>query len=422
MQHPRPGLGENITYWEDNPKNAGPSWVNWFTGNRNTPQVFLRHPEVGEEKKGDSQRVTAVFRYRYSYSAPPKDLIYRATAKGIMNLRVRLLRPDGKELGLLDKVYVLNSETDLRIPLGKEAVNRALEFAQPYQKGALTTATRETLRSMSVFFAQARPGMLQRPVPLRGPYEIKVTAVLVGKDAFLRGQQLVVAGDVFGLLGTDSWGRDIWSGAIAGVKWALLIGLVTAAVSVAVGVLYGVASAYFGGWVDALLMRIYDVFQSIPFLPVLIVVSAVFKPSFWVLIFMMCLFFWVGPVRTVRSIGLQLREETYVEAARALGASGRRIIFQHMIPQLVPYAFASMALAVPGAVVSEATVSLIGLGDATVVTWGQILHDAMANGAALQGMWWWIVPPGLLIALMGMTFAFVGFAMDTILNPKLRTR
>ena len=137
---------------------------------------------------------------------------------------------------------------------------------------------------------------------------------------------------------------------------------------------------------------------------------------------MMCLFFWVGPVKTVRSMALQIKENTYIEAAKALGASHRRIVFRHLLPQLVPYAFATMALSVPAAIVYEASISLIGLGDATVVTWGQILQDAYASGAVLQGTWWWVVPPGIAIALMGMTFAFIGFAMDTILNPKLRTR
>ena len=93
-----------------------------------------------------------------------------------------------------------------------------------------------------------------------------------------------------------------------------------------------------------------------------------------------------------------------------------------MIPLLIPYSFASMALYVPSAIVYEASISLLGLGDATIVTWGQILHDALRGGAVINGLWWWVIPPGLFIALMGMTFAFIGFAMDRILHPKLRTR
>jgi peptide/nickel transport system permease protein len=206
------------------------------------------------------------------------------------------------------------------------------------------------------------------------------------------------------------------------VKWALLIGLLTAVISVSIGVIYGVMSAYLGGWKDSLMQRIFEIFISVPLLPVLIVMSAVFKPSIWVIILIMSIFYWVGPVKTVRSMGLQIKEETYIEASRALGASNARIIFKHMVPLLIPYAFASMALYVPGAIVVEATLSLLGLGDPTIVTWGQILQDAHSGGAMLSGMWWWVVPPGLAIALMGMTFAFVGFAMDKILNPKLKTR
>jgi peptide/nickel transport system permease protein len=196
----------------------------------------------------------------------------------------------------------------------------------------------------------------------------------------------------------------------------------TALVAVSIGVIYGVMSAYAGGWKDSLMQRIFEIFVSIPLLPLLIVMSAIFKPSIFTLIIMMSAFFWVGPVKTVRSIGLQIKEEVYIEASRSRGASGARIIFRHMVPLLVPYAFASMALYVPGAIVYESTISLLGLGDSTIVTWGQILHDALSGGAVLNRQWWWVVPPGLTIAMMGMTFAFIGFAMDKILHPRLRTR
>ena len=126
---------------------------------------------------------------------------------------------------------------------------------------------------------------------------------------------------------------------IAGIKWALLIGLLTAVVAVSIGVIYGVMSAYWGGWKDSLMQRIFEVFVSIPLLPLLIVMSAIFKPSIWTMIVMMSAFFWVGPVKTVRSMGLQIKEETYIEASKAFGASSLRIIFRHMIPLLIPYAF-----------------------------------------------------------------------------------
>ena len=119
-------------------------------------------------------------------------------------------------------------------------------------------------------------------------------------------------------------------------------------------------------------------------------------------------------------MALQIKEQVYVEAARVLGAGTGRIIFRHMVPQLLPYAFAQMALSVPSAVLSEASLSYLGLGDPTAVTWGQILHDAQVAGAAVNGYWWWVIPPGLAIALVGLTFVLIVTALDRVLNPRLR--
>ncbi|MBE9542482.1 MAG: ABC transporter permease, partial [Proteobacteria bacterium] len=270
--------------------------------------------------------------------------------------------------------------------------------------------------------SEAKEGILVYPSPLKGTYKLIAEIILPGENDEVVDIYFTFSGGVSGWLGTDSSKRDIWSGVVAGVKWALLIGLLTALTAVSIGVTYGVMSAYLGGWKDSLMQRIFELFLGVPLLPVLIVMSAIFKPNIWIMILMMSCFFWVGPVKTVRSMGLQIKEETYIEAAQAFGASSSRIIFKHMIPLLIPYAFASMALYVPRAIVYEASISLLGLGDSTIVTWGQILHDALTGGAVLNGLWWWVIPPGLFIALMGMTFAFIGFAMDKILHPKLRTR
>jgi peptide/nickel transport system permease protein len=413
----------DITYWEDNPKNAAPAWTNWFTTKKLTPQSILDDPEIKEKKAANTQVLEAVFKYDYFYDVPPIDLILRATGKGLINMVIELERPDGLTLEVTKKSIKLSSEAPIRVSLDKEGTSMVGEFLKSYEDPVILQGiSMSTVKPVEVFFVQAQNRLLDNPVPLKGEYRIKLTSVAVGSNSFLKEPEITVAGRVFGLMGTDASKRDIWSGVIAGTKWALLIGLLTSAVAVVIGVFYGVTSAYFGGTVDQVMMRLYEIFQSIPLLPVMIVVSAVFKPSIWTMILMMCSFFWVSSVRTVRSMGLQIKEETYVEAAHALGASNRRIIFKHMVPQLIPYAFASMALQVPVSIVYEASISLIGLGDATIVTWGQILHDAMQGGAVLQGIWWWIVPPGLFIAIMGMTFAFLGFAMDTILNPKLKTR
>jgi peptide/nickel transport system permease protein len=230
-----------------------------------------------------------------------------------------------------------------------------------------------------------------------------------------------VLGKSHGLLGTDAYRRDLWSGLVAGVKWALMIGLFTALLAVLIGVLFGITSAYFGGKTDAMMQRIYEVLVSIPLLPLLIVLAAVFQPNIWVMIILMCAFFWTGSQKTVRAIALQIKEETFIEASKGFGASSRWVIFKHMFPLLLPYSLAQMALMVPSAIVYEASVSFLGLGDPTIVSWGQILHDAFTGGAVVNGLWWWAVPPGIAIAVVGSTFALLGFALDTIIAPRLRT-
>jgi len=169
-------------------------------------------------------------------------------------------------------------------------------------------------------------------------------------------------------------------------------------------------------------MRFQEFMASIPSLPILILMGAYFGGhiKLWQIVVLLVLFGWVGIARVARSMALQIKEQTYVEAAKALGAGTGRIIFKHMVPQLLPYAFAQMALSVPSAVLSEASLSYLGLGDPTAVTWGQILHDAQVAGAAVNGYWWWVIPPGLAIALVGLTFVLIGTALDRVLNPRLK--
>jgi len=253
-------------------------------------------------------------------------------------------------------------------------------------------------------------------------YTITVTALLLNDQSTFQAPSVVVSGHVSGLLGTDLSKRDVFTGIVVGIRWALIIGILTSVLTVFVGVVLGVCAAYFGGAVDWLLNRLYEFVYLLPVLPFLIVISAIFKPTIWTLIAIICLFFWTGPYKPVYSMALQIREETYVEASRALGARPGRVIFRHILPLLLPYSFAVMALSVPAVIVYEASVSLLGLGDSSIVTWGQILHDALGQGAVINNLWWWVVPPGLMIALMGMAFAFLGTALDRILHPRLRTR
>jgi peptide/nickel transport system permease protein len=419
------GKWRSIDYWIDNSSGAAPAWTNVFMRLK-APVTERIQAAKREETRLDSgaKMIVLEFPYRYSADKPPLDIIFHGIGTGDIPVTISVERPDGATIELASRYESDLKATDLRVSVEAEGKDATFSFLKNYaSEEALQSMSNTTFRAADVIFNVARPGMSETFSPLKGQYKIIATVILTDVANFkLEKPYFVAVGSVSGLLGTDNMKRDIFSGLVAGLKWALLIGFLTSAVSVLIGVLYGIVSAYYGGIVDTIMQFIFQIVNSMPILPVLIVVTAVFRPSIWFIILAMVVFFWTGPVMTVRSMALQIKEETYIEAAKALGASHARIIWRHMMPILIPYSFASMALSVPSAIVYESSVSLLGLGDASIVTWGQILHDAALGGAVLNGVWWWIIPPGLLIAVMGMTFAFLGFAMDKILHPKLKTR
>jgi len=165
-----------------------------------------------------------------------------------------------------------------------------------------------------------------------------------------------------------------------------------------------------GGWLDSLINRGYEFFSLMPVLPLLIVLSALYQPSLWSFFVLGTLFFWTRAFKPVYAMALQIRQEEFVTASRSMGSGRLWRAFRHVLPSLLPYGFSVMALSVPGVILYEASISLLGLGDTTTVTWGQMLHDALVQGAVVSGLWWWVLPPGLMIAVTGMTFAGLSIA------------
>jgi peptide/nickel transport system permease protein len=416
----------DISYWQDNSPSAPPAWTNAFSSKKAAVTSKLMGGKREEsELDGGVRLVTTSYDYNFTADEAPLDLIFHCQGTGDnVNVKFDVTRPDGETIELAQRLEQGIQNADIRLSAENDGRDAAFGFLKAHESEAnLASLSSESLRSTEIIFNTAREGMSSQFKALKGHYTVTATSMLINPDTDkIEKPYVVVTGSVSGVLGTDNMKRDIFSGLVAGLKWALFIGLFTSIVSVLIGVMYGIISAYYGGKVDSVMQFIFQIFNSMPVMPILIVLSAIFKPNIWFLIAVMVLFFWTGSVMTVRSMAMQIKEETYIEAAKALGASNSRIIWKHMTPLLIPYSFASMALAVPAAIVYESSISLLGLGDATIVTWGQILHDAMQGSAILNHIWWWIIPPGLLIAIMGMAFAFLGFAMDKILNPKLRTR
>ncbi len=238
---------------------------------------------------------------------------------------------------------------------------------------------------------------------------------------------LLITGTCYGLMGTDYKGRDLAEGLFYGFPIALTIGLLVALASTVIGVVAGLFSGYYGGFIDELIQRSVDVMGSIPLLPILILVAQSIAKTYvgedkpiimlTAIFTVLIVFSWGGLAIIIRSMTLSIKSELYVEAAKAVGASNLRIISKHILPQLVPYIAASLVYSTPNAILTEAGLSVLGVRHG-FPTWGNILADARLNGTISQ--WWWVLPPGFLIALVSLTFVLLGLALEKVVEPRLR--
>ncbi|HYB84017.1 MAG TPA: ABC transporter permease [archaeon] len=220
--------------------------------------------------------------------------------------------------------------------------------------------------------------------------------------------------------GTDDAGQDVLSEAIWGARGSLLIGFFATGIAILIGSAVGLLSGFYGGVKGEFLMRVTDIFLVLPALPLMIVLAAVLSPSLWNVALVIGITGWTGTARIVRSSVISLRERTYVYRARAVGCSDRRIVLQHILPDVVPLIFANAVIVAAFAVASEAFLSFLGLGDLSTISWGSMLYFAFNMGAFTVGAYWYFLPPGLLIVITILAFTGVGYGLDEVLNPRLR--
>lgn len=224
-------------------------------------------------------------------------------------------------------------------------------------------------------------------------------------------------------LGTNDIGQDIFSEILWGTRVSLMIGLIAATAAILVGTAVGVIAALAGGWLENLLMRITDIVLIIPFIPLAIVLAAFMGPSVWNTTAVIAIVIWARPARVVRSQALSVCNLTYVEAAHSLGGRFNHILRRHVLPAVVPLALSQFILATSSAILTEASLAFLGLGDPIQKSWGTILFYAQARGAFLNGSWpWWVLPPGLLISATVLAFVLIGRSLEEVLMPRLRLK
>ncbi len=423
----------NPAYWADNPKSAPPAWTR-LLGAKGVPHRLLEAAPGPVAVTGQEATLTT-FSYEYSGVRPPTFISF-----GLGEVRYRELplvitvvvdRPDGRSALLYRHIvpgprpgetgpYTRYAETSFRALLSEDpavADNVASFMRQEF--GLEVTPQRLRGRQAAALFGTPEEGSEFQPLPGGYTFSVRVLAQDAGDSV---GQvKLVLGGSTHGLMGTDAMGRDLASGLLFGFPVALAIGIITALVSTVIGTFLGIVSGYTGGRTDTLIQRSCDVLNNIPLLPILIFLIFILGQRLWLVVAILAFFGWPGLTIVTRSMVLQIRGGQLVESTRSLGASKWRIMFRHILFQIAPFVLAQMIFFTPAAILAEAGLSFLGLGDVSIPTWGQILEQGFQTGAVYLGYWWWVLPPGLLIVATALTFVLLTLGLEPVVNPRLRS-
>ncbi|WP_329160431.1 ABC transporter permease [Streptomyces sp. NBC_01717] len=220
-------------------------------------------------------------------------------------------------------------------------------------------------------------------------------------------------------LGTDQFGRSVLALLVWGARVSLTVGLLAAFLCVAIGTVVGIVAGHFHGWYSTVLMRVTDWFLVMPTLVLAIALATVMDRSIWTVILAIGVTTWPTTARLVRAQTLAVESRPYIERARALGGGHGHIMARHVLPNVMPLVLAQTTLVISSAILTEATLAFLGLGDPTITSWGGMLQDAREAGAVSAGDWWYLAPPGIAIALVALSFTLCGRAIESVLNPKL---
>ncbi|WP_268542389.1 ABC transporter permease [Candidatus Nitrosotenuis cloacae] len=403
----------NPTSWTLLPKSALPFWVNYFSEKKIPEHQIIESARTITQDYRSHHTLTQEFVTDYAFDYFPNDMIFQYTAnyEDSALLQMDVMRPDGVTLRLATTSLPHSEERVAfsdRIFFTSDSVRKNLLL-----QSSVFSFPIDGMSASEVVFSDSKSHQV-----LKGRYVFSVK--MSGFSDNTMESKLILGGKVFGFAGTDELRRDLAVGLLWGIPVALFIGTLVSVGSVVSGLVFGVYAGYKGGKTDESMMRLNDIVYALPALPFLIILSVTTSNSIFVMIGFLMIFGWVGVAKVSRSMALQIKTRQFVDAAKMMGQKDSRIIFRHIIPQILPYALASIAISVPAAITTEAGLSFLGLGDPSFPTWGQILHDAKSHGAAARGLWWWIVPPGVMIAATGLAFVFIGTALEAIANPKMK--
>jgi len=401
----------DVDAWNRNPKNAAPAWVNLFRKDDLPSTIILNSRDRAPSKSGVVSKsatvvsegmteITISFRFDFPYGAFPQDLTVYVDAEydeKMPLLSLTWLTPDGREI---------------------EVATSSIHSSYAYHLSQDEKLKRRLDGQLPIHALLADPAA-ETPVPLKGAYELRVSAFVFEEGADLDAE-LVLPGRVYGLAGTDHRRRDLMVALLWGMPVALAFGLLAAVGTSVSTMVIAAVGAWFGGWVDSLVQRITEVNMLLPFLPVSLMIYTLYSKRFWAILGVTVLLSIFGSAaKNYRAIFLQVKQEPYIEAAQAYGASGWRIVFRYLIPRIIPVLVPQLVILVPGYVFLEATLAFLGVSDPVLPTWGKLIVEGLSYGLH-RGAYHLVLEPLSLLMLVGLAFVMLGLALERIFQPRLR--
>jgi len=425
----------NPAVWLDYPKHAKPSWITLFTGVKELEGSLIIDTRLEAKNVVKLRQVLERFGkpfatierisigFTYDYDAFPARLVYvvpvNTTDRVFVNMTWR--KPSGIEI-IIEKNFFTSGELIRSLePKPGEVPEFALRYVEIVEKVYGVRVNISNLNPTYLLFCDdeylAKTGALR---VLKGSYQVGVETFSsdINSTVDLR---LVIQGTIYGLAGTDFLGRDLFMALAWGAPIAMAFGLTASLLSALLQIAIAAISAWFSGVVDVVVQRINEIFMVLPFLPTIVMLWMFYGFDLWTLLWVIILFnTWGSGIKTSRAMFLQIKEMPYIEAAKAYGSSNFRIVMLYMIPRVIPVIIPNIVTAIPSFVFLEAALAMLGIADPRTITWGKVLQEAYTHGALLQGYYHWILAPSIMLFLMGIGFAMIGFTLDRVFNPRLR--
>ncbi|MEM2024804.1 MAG: ABC transporter permease [Desulfurococcaceae archaeon] len=420
--------------WLEYPPYAKPGWITLFTGTKELEGSLVLDSSIGQgfskhrqviERFGTPFAVISLMRgtIEYNYDNFPSKVAYKLfiSTNDTVYVNITWRKPSGISL-VIDTGYYRGGVKFVSIEIKPgEIPTYILSYVDQVEKIYAVKLNPAALDQLKVLFVDddylAKSGKYRL---LKGTYELRVETWSGDINSTL-DVKLIIYGTTYGVAGTDRLGRDLFMAIAWGAPIAISFGLTASLLTVLLEMIIAAISAWFGGIIDTVIQRVNETFMILPFLPTIIMLWLFYGFTLWTLLWIIVLFnAWSGGLKSMRAMFLQIKEMPYIEAARAYGAGNFRIIFRYMVPRVLPVLIPNIVTAIPNFVFLEAALAIMGISDPRVITWGKILDEAYKYAALPQGYYHWILAPALMLFLMAIAFASIGFTLDRVFNPRLR--